>query len=175
VIDADAIGHKLLDDEAVADELRRAFGDGIFSAGGYVDRRALGEVVFADPGSLDKLNSILHPPVLAEVRHLLTHAQSHRDTPAIVLDAALLFEAGWDDLCSHLVFVEAPSAVRCNRAMKDRGWDEATWQAREKSQISLDKKAEKCDYKVDSSSSASCLHEQLRELFHRIVPTADHP
>ena len=175
VIDADAIGHELLGEEAIRGELRGVFGDDIFSADGCVDRKALGDIVFADPGALARLNGILHPPVRAEVLRRLNRAQSHRDTPAIVLDAALLLEAGWDDLCSQLIFVEAPSTIRCSRAMKERGWDEATWKAREKSQISLDKKAARCDHIVDSSSSASYLHEQIRELFHRIVPAADYP
>jgi len=175
VIDADAIAGELLDDEAVRRELGRHFGGAIFAPDGTVDRKALGGIVFADGQSLARLNEVLHPRIRARIEEGIAEAQSRRDVPAVVLDAAVLFEARWDDLCSDIVFVEAPAPLRRSRAEASRGWDRTTWEAREKSQISLDKKARKCHHVVDSCSGVSYLHEQIRELFHRIVPTADRP
>ena len=54
--------------------------------------------------------------------------------PAIVLDAAVLLEAGWDDLCDRVVFVEAPRAERLRRVSASRGWSAEALTARERSQ-----------------------------------------
>jgi len=56
---------------------------------------------------------------------------------------------------------------------QSRGWESSAWALREKMQISLDKKAATCQYKVSNSSSAACLREQVRELLEEILGSAD--
>ena len=114
---------------------------------------------------LKALNAILHPPIRRRITEQIGLARSKGGVPAIVVDAAVLFEAGWDDLCTHLVLIGAPEAQRRQRT-SSRGWEEDTWQRRENSQILLDKKALRCDYRVNNSSSVSRLREQIRQLFH---------
>jgi dephospho-CoA kinase len=86
----------------------------------------------------------------------------------MALDAAVLLEAGWDQLCTHLVFVAAPARQR-QRRVRQRGWDARSWRQREKIQIPLDSKIGRCYYTIDNSSSVSHLCEAVRELFHGIV------
>ncbi len=171
-IDADAIGYELLADPDVRQRLRRYWGGRIFRPDGSVDRKALGEIVFADPTEMEKLNRVMQPRIRRSIEAKIAEAQKKTDVAAIVLDAAILFEAGWDDLCTHVLFVNAPEAVRIQRAA-ERGWNEQAWRAREKSQISLDRKAAECYGQLDNSSSVSYLREQVRRVFHRIVPKAD--
>jgi dephospho-CoA kinase len=166
VIDADEIGHQVLRQEPVRQAVRTRWPQISLTADGQIDRAALGRIVFAAPRALADLNAIMHPEMGREIARRI--AQARASAPAVVLDAAVLFEAGWDALCTHRLFVDAPAPTRSQRAA-GRGWDEATWRAREKSQISLDTKRGKCDYVVGNHSDLAYLNKQIDQLFHRIV------
>jgi dephospho-CoA kinase len=169
VIDADRVGHALLDEPAVAALLREQWGDGIFNqAAGQVDRQALGRIVFGDPAELGVLERILHPPMRQRFAEQIA-AAGQRGHRAVVLDAAVLFEAGWDDLCDAVLFVDAPQEVRLARACKRRGWDEATFHARQAAQMDLAEKARRCDATLDAGGSLDELNETVRQWFARFM------
>ena len=175
LVDCDAIGHSLLAEESVRERLRRRWGKAVFRPDGGVDRPALAERVFRRPEDLKELNRIMHPMIRDRIEESIRRANEDPSVPAVAIDAAVLFEAGWDDLCSHRVFVQAPEADRLRRIRTTRGWDTETWRVRENSQFSLDRKARNCDYTIDNSSSASYLTEQVRGIFHRIVHDVERP
>jgi dephospho-CoA kinase len=175
VIDGDGIGHQVLRMPIVRRAVRRRWGAEVFSPDGQVDRAALGKIVFGAPEELAALNRILRPRIRREIKRQIAAARKSPAIVAIVLDAAILFEAGWDDLCSTVVFVRAPASGRARRAAAAKGWDRASWRRREIAQISLDKKRRKSDHIVDNSSSVPRLRDQVRRLFLRIVHAADRP
>ncbi len=175
IVDGDAIGHELLAEPDVQLQLRRRWGDAILTPAGKVDRKALGEIVFGDRGELTALNAIMHPLIGRRIEQQIARAEADESAAAVVMDAAVMLEAGWDKLCTHLVFVDAPQSERLKRKQAAEGMEEASWKQREEFQIPLDKKSGICDYIVDSSSSVSCLQDQVRELFRKIVHTADRP
>jgi dephospho-CoA kinase len=146
------------------------------AAGGgrQIDRAALGRTVFGDPRELERLDSLTHPLIRAEIERRIQAGRRDPSVRAIVLDAAVLLEACWDKLCTHLVFVLAPAEQRQERVARERGWDERSWRQREKMQIPLDTKVGRCYYSVDNSSSVSHLCEAVRELFHGIVDGVNH-
>jgi len=162
LIDGDVIGHELLSDSDVLRRIGQAWPEGIIGADGQVDRKALASRVFADPAELERLNRILHPRIRRRMARQIAEAQRDPAVPGVVVDAA--------DLCTHLVFVSAPARERQKRASRRRGWTRETWRRREKSQISLDRKAAKCDYTIDNCLSVPHLREQIRQLFCRICP-----
>ncbi len=168
LIDADKIGHELLREPDVLAEVRRRWGDAVLGLDGQVVRAALAEVVFHSPAELAALNAILHPRIRRAMELAITDAQADESVKAVVMDAAVLLEAGWDDLCTHRVFVSAPADDRRRRVAQSRHWSDETWAAREKSQISLDTKASVCEYTLDNRLGASFLREQVRVIFHRI-------
>jgi dephospho-CoA kinase len=168
LIDADAIGHELLRQENVRGQVLARWGQAVADDDGQVDRKALASVVFADPGELAALNAILHPAIRRAMAEQIAQALADPAAAGAVVDAAVLLEAGWDDLCTDLVFVAVGDSQRAQRVADQRGWERAEWQRREKSQISLDKKAERCNYVIDNRSSGPRLREQVRRIFHRI-------
>jgi len=168
LVDADRIGHELLGEPDVQAEIRRRWSDAAFAPGGQVSREALAEVVFDSPAELEALNAILHPRIRRRMAQAIAEAQADTSAEGVVLDAAVMFEAGWDDLCTHRIFVAAPAAERQRRVAESRRWSAEAWRLREKSQISLDIKAGRCQYTLDNRFSASFLREQIRLLFHRI-------
>jgi dephospho-CoA kinase len=168
VIDADAVGHELLGEDEVRQALRQRWGDRVLRPDGSVDRKAVAAIVFSDADELAALNAVMHPRIRRRMERRIAAARIDTAVPAVAVDAAVLFEAGWDKLCTHVVFVSAGEDQRRQR-VASRGWDEAAWRRREELQISLDTKRPKCDYTVENRSSVSYLREQIREIFHRIV------
>jgi dephospho-CoA kinase len=126
VIDADRIGHEIVapQGEAYA-AVVAAFGSDIVAPDGTIDRRALGAKVFSDPNQLARLNGISHPVMARRMaeRIFAIRAQAQAGhPPAIVLDAAILFEAGWDRLCDVVWTVEAPEETALARLMARNGF-----------------------------------------------------
>ena len=90
--------------------------------------KALGAIVFADPVARRDLGSDRSSSDAGPVRRRRSSARCKpgADTArAVVLDAAILLEAGWDDLCDLVVFVDAPRAERMRRVPEQRGWSAA--------------------------------------------------
>ena len=173
VVHGDAIGHQLLTESAIRRKIQDRWGEAVLSPDGEVDRAALGQIVFQDPAQLEALNRILHPAIRAGIAARIAAAQADTSVAAVVVDAAVLFEAGWDELCTHTVFVEAAKPLRLARVLAQRHWDRRAFEAREKSQISLDTKARKCDYTIGNKSTVSRLGEQIRQLFYQLIHVAD--
>ena len=175
VIDADQIGHELLGDRDIREQLRNRWGENIFDTSGAVNRKALAAIVFRDETEPAALNAIMHGRIRECLRERIAEAVENSDIAAVVLDAPVLIEAGWASLCTHLIFVKSSDAERLMRVRASRCWDEATWRRRENLQKSLDTKARMCDYTIDNSSSVSRLVAQIRSLFQEIVETLDRP
>jgi len=168
-IDADAVGHAVLREPDARSAIVAMFGAAVLDAAGEVDRKVVASVVFQDEAALAKLNALAHPRIAARISQTIEQARRDASVAAIVLDAAVLLEAGWDHVCTALVFVSAPNTSRRDRVRDNRGWDEASWASREKTQFSLDKKASRCEYTVDNSSDIPHLRQQVRQVFYRIL------
>ncbi|MDY7010778.1 MAG: dephospho-CoA kinase [Planctomycetota bacterium] len=168
-IDADAIGHELLKDPQVRAELEEHWGRGIFDESGNVNRKALAESAFASRQETQALNAIMHPRIRRRMLEQIGAMSDNPEIPAIVIDAALLLETDWHELCNVFIFISTPEDIRSERVKQSRGWDRRTLKRRENLQIPLDIKADKADYVVNNSLSESSLREQIRLVFHRIT------
>jgi dephospho-CoA kinase len=96
VIDADKVGHEIY--RPGTDGFRRvvdAFGTAIVAADGTIDRQVLGARVFGDPAELARLNRIVHPLIGEEIRHRMQAAVAEGSGRPIVVEAAIMLEAGW--------------------------------------------------------------------------------
>lgn len=171
VLDADAIGHALLDQTPSRELVVERFGEGVLDPTdpSRVDRKALGAIVFADPAALKDLERILHPRMRRTFEKAIARA-SRRSAQAVVLDAAILFEAGWDDLCDLVVFVDSPRDVRLARLAESRGWTAEQLEARERAQLALDEKRSRADMVVRNDGDASALGQDIEALWGRVRP-----
>jgi dephospho-CoA kinase len=154
VLDADQIGHEVLQEPEVAAAIRRRWGPEVFDSQGRVDRRRLADIVFAPPPrgpeDLAYLEQLTHPRIGERVRARLDELARTGRTPAAVLDAALMIEAGWARSCDCLLFVDAPREQRLARA-QHRGWTAAEFSARESAQTPLDVKRSQAAVVIDNS------------------------
>ncbi len=85
----------------------------------------------------------------------------------VVLDAAIMLEAGWNKLCDRLVYVDAPRDVRLRRLAQQRGWSAKEVEAREKVQMPLAEKANRADDFVDNSGTPGQLAQQVDQLLRQ--------
>ena len=86
----------------------------------------------------------------------------------VVLDAAVMIEAGWDKVCDLLVHVDAPDAVRRSRVARQRGWSAADLELREQAQMAVTEKAARADVTIDNSGPPEDLEPQLDRLMERL-------
>lgn len=143
LIDADKVGHTCLDEPDVRTALVAAFGDAILGEDGAIARPALAERAFADEASANRLNAIVHPAVTERMEAGIA-AHHAAGVQVVILDGALLIEAGWGDRCDLRLFVDAPEAVREQRA-QERGWEPGERAKREAKQVSIEAKRAAAD------------------------------
>jgi dephospho-CoA kinase len=168
VLDADRAGHEALRLPNIVEAARRRWGDEILGADGQIERRRLAKIVF-EPGEKGEcerkyLEQLTHP----EIARLLVEEANRMaasGVKAVVLDAAVMTEAGWDKWCDKLVYIESPRTIRLARALA-RGWKEEDFAAREAAQKSLDLKRRRADVTIENSGST----EHTRAQIERSLP-----
>jgi dephospho-CoA kinase len=168
ILDADAVGHALLDQTPAREEVLKRFGPSIagpLSDGSHIDRSALGRVVFGDRHALRDLEAILHPRMRRTFERAVARAQRRGEAKAIVLDAAVLFEAGWSDLCDMVAFIDAPREQRLARLTATRGWEETTLSAREQVQLPLEEKRRRADLVLSNETGTDQLAGEVDRLW----------
>lgn len=164
IVDADAISRASTRRGGAAFEaVCAAFGD-ILGADGEIDRRKLGGIVFADEDARRKLNSIVHPAVMAESRAQIENARAS-GVKMCILDVPLLFETGMEKLCDETWLIYVPREEQIRRMAERDGLDAAAAAARIDSQMPLEEKLKRADVAIDSSSTIEQTREKLRRLW----------
>jgi dephospho-CoA kinase len=103
VIDADKVGHRVyLPDTPAWREIVATFGEGVLAPDRTIDRSKLGPIVFRDPEALQKLNAITHGKIFAYIQGQIDYIQQKQATRVVVVEAAILLEAGWRSLVDQL-------------------------------------------------------------------------
>ncbi|MCB5231172.1 MAG: dephospho-CoA kinase [Candidatus Cloacimonas sp.] len=162
-VSADEVGHKLLFDNEVKDELVKTFGEGILTEES-IDRKKLGGIVFPDPKALNKLNSILHPKIIEELKSEIVNYENE----LVFFEVPLLFEAGIEKLFDLSVNVFATLSTRAKRLKERSGFTDEEIEKRFASQLSDEFKREKADLTIDNSGSQQELKLQLDLLLQLI-------
>ncbi len=168
VLDADKVGHQVLHESAVKKQIQEIWGDKVFNRG-EVDRSAIAAIVFnpeTGPAELAKLEDIVHPVIKVRLNERLTALKQRADLPAVILDAAVMFKAGWDKLCDRIVFVDAPDWMRTERTIK-RGWSKGELERRESQQMSLNEKRSRATDIIDNSQSPETTILQVKQLWQQ--------
>lgn len=164
-IDADRLAHRCLRLRAVRDALVHRFGPQLLDNSGQVDRSRLAEAVFGGD-SLEPLRfveSLLHPAAFDLAVRRLRHFV-HEARPAVVIDAPLLLEAGWDRVCDCVWCVEAPLSQRLGRVAV-RGWSAEELQERERRQWDLVRKSERSTVVIHNRGDRADLIKQVDDLW----------
>lgn len=121
IIDTDGLARKVVEPgTACLQQLVEAFSAAILNEDGSLHRGKLAEVAFSTPENAKILNAITHPAILSLTRQAIEDAAGNGHS-TVVVDAPLLFEAGFDALCDEIVAVIAPHEQRLQRIMQRDG------------------------------------------------------
>jgi dephospho-CoA kinase len=158
-IDADRLAHTAMapDGPAYA-AVVAAFGAGIVAADGQIDRPALGRIVFADPGALQRLEAIVHPAVFQLAQAELAAV----DAPVVILEAIKLLESErLLTLCNEVWVVTAEPDFQLERLLTLRGMSEAEARQRMAAQSPQAEKIARATRVIDNSGTTAALYAQL--------------
>lgn len=161
VIDADRIGHTILEPGGAAEQaVIAAFGTDIVTCG-RIDREKLGGIVFADSDALKRLNSLTHPAVRGEIaRRTAEYMEVGHE--AIIIEAALHAENGeLGPEMSGLILVTCPTEERIRRLVELRGMDRDEAERRIAAQTPPENKARLAKWIVDNRGTLEELYEQV--------------
>ncbi len=176
IVDADRLGHQVLELPGVKDSLRQRFGPGIFGVDGRVNRQFLAAQVFGD--TPDKftaradLERITHPEIARLAHAQIDEHQAVHLVRWILLDAALLLETGWRSLCDVVAFIDVSAERRAEQVRTQRGWSLEEWQRREASQWPVDKKRAAADIVISNDSTLEAAARALASALNHL-PASD--
>lgn len=166
VVDGDRLGHEALRQPEILSAVVQRFGPEILDDSGQVVRKKLASLVFGDERARRDLEALVFPWIGRRVREEFTKAEADAAAKFLVLDAAVMLEAGWNDVCERLIFVEAPRAVRLRRLAEQRGWTEDDVLARERVQLPLEEKRRRADAVLVNDGTVEAMASDLRRILH---------
>ncbi len=161
-IDADNVAHALIAPGGpYVDAVAAAFGENLRRADGGIDRRCLAEIVFHDAAALQKLNDLLHPPVLRHIREwsAVIRREGRHGAAAIPLLYEARAESGWDTV----VCVAACPATVFER-LKARGLSHDEAEARLATQWPVRQKCARADIVIENNGT----REELKDICRRV-------
>ena len=123
IVEADKVAHELMGPGQEAyEKIKEAFPETIFNADGRINRTALGNLVFQNPDWLKRLNGIVHPAVKTWILNEIGQQKQNHICKLFVIEAALLIEDGYTEICDEIWYIYAEESVRVKRLMESRGY-----------------------------------------------------
>jgi len=171
VTDADELARVVVEPgSAGLAQVVAAFGDGVLTATGQLDRPALGQLVFADPAARRRLEGIIHPLIQTRSQQLEAEAQA-AGVAVVVHDIPLLAEGGRAGEFDRVVVVDTPLALRRQRAIEDRGMRPEDFDSRVKAQASQAERLAIATDVLDGSGTRGELRQQVEALYNHWLST----
>ena len=125
VIQADLVGHLLQrPGESCYRRIVELFGPAVLNTDGTVNRQTLGAIVYANPQKMARLNAIMHPAIRCWIKAEAEAEQKRRRVPFVTIEAALLLEDHYDEICDEIWYIHTDDAVRIKRLQESRGYSE---------------------------------------------------
>ena len=169
IIDADRLGHEAYSPNSEAwRQVVAAFGEDILTADGEIDRRRLGAIVFGDPAELERLNRIMHP-LMAQMVEQRKEQLAAQGVAVAVVEAAVLFEAGWDALVDEVWTTHSPAELVVERLQERNGLSEEEARKRINSQMSNAERIQRSDVSVENASDLAALQRDVEVLWQQRV------
>ncbi len=170
-IDADRVYHQLISAKTQClRDLVNEFGEEILDGDGILDRKKLRAIVFADGADLKReaLNRISHAHVITRIKELIAE-YSQKGIPAVLIDAPLLFESGFDRECDFVIAVTADKDVRIARIVMRDGISTADAVKRINSQLTDEYLLSKARYNISNNGTVEELELKIKDLLYEII------
>jgi dephospho-CoA kinase len=164
VLDADRISREVTAPGGRAyDAVVQEFGREILRDDGSIDRKRLGEIVFADPGSRERLERITHPAIFEAMKEAIAgiEREGHR---AVVVEATLIHESGRKGLSEAVISVTCDPETAISRLAARDGMSRSQVEARLRAQMDADRKAGASDHVIDNSAGPEETSRQVKKI-----------
>jgi len=169
VIDADVLGHRSYEPGSPAHaQIVAAFGAEVLDPEGRIDRKALGAKVFGRPAELKKLTDIVWPAIRVLAKEEIAEVRAAGTARVIVLEAAVLFEAGWEDLGDEVWVNIVDREIAIARAMRRDNVPRSTVERRLDAQLSNAERIARADVVIENNGTPEAMLAQLRGHWQRI-------
>ena len=168
VIDMDEIGKEVQEKniDHVVEKIKNAFGNE-YVKHKKIDRKRLGDYVFKNKEALEKLNSIMIP-VMTKLLKEKIEEYKKKNAKVIVIDAAILFEAGWDKFADEVWVVYTPKDLQLKRLMEREKITKFQALARINAQMDIYQKIKMADYVINNSNGLDAVKDQVMKLWQRV-------
>ena len=172
IIDADRIGHESIEPGRPAyREILDHFGKEILDPSGYIDRKKLGPMAFADPQQLCALNAIVHPRIIARTQELAAEIQRQNPKAVVIVDAALIFESRIGGSLNKVVVAWCRPDQQLERLMVKTGVSREEAERRIQAQMPVEEKRRRADFQIDCSGTqdqsriqAEAVYQELKRI-----------
>ena len=165
VIKADEVGYLLMEPGRECYlPIVRLFGRQITDESGNLNRKRIAELIFRDQEKLRQMNQIVHPAVKAYVRRAIAEEEK-AGTSYVFIEAALLIEDHYDEICDELWYIYADERVRRDRLRRDRNYSDDRIDSIMENQLSEEEFSEHCDFEVDNSGA---FEETIKQIARRM-------
>tara|TARA_B100000676_G_scaffold302971_1_gene352780 strand:- start:2013 stop:2618 length:606 start_codon:yes stop_codon:yes gene_type:complete len=169
VIDADKVGHEAYTPDSEGwRKVISVFGQDIVGPDKQIDRKKLGSIVFSDPNEMDKLNKLMHPIIHDLVKEKIKNL-SDQGVNVVILEAAILIEANWQDLTDEIWLAKANQEVVIERVQLRNNFTREEIIKRIQSQMSNDEREKHTDVVIDNDGTIEQLQEKVKTLWHSRV------
>jgi dephospho-CoA kinase len=166
LIEADKLGHEvMLPGGEAYDGIVREFGPEVQDAEGLISRRKLSGIVWHDAERLEKLNSLVHPPVQEREERRMAEIARADPQAIVVVEAAILVETGRYKSFDRLIVVTCTTEQQMERALERGSYNKEEILARMSRQLPLDEKLRVADYVIDTSGDKAATLEQIRKVY----------
>ena len=163
-VEADLLAHEIYSPGKPAwQDIIDTFGSGILTPEQQINRKKLGEIVFADRNKLSKLNQIVHPRIFDHLKELIEE-QKMVGTRLLVIEAAVLIEAKWTEMVDSVWVVQASKGIIINRLKEKTTLTEEQITQRINAQISDGQRQKKANEILTNNGDKSDLRDQVRKL-----------
>lgn len=170
IIDADLLARDVVaPGQRAHAEIVQAFGPEVLQDDGYLDRKRLGAIVFADADKRKRLEEITHPAIRVRQQRILSVYEEEAFEGVVIWDAALLLESGSATGMDRVVVVFADPATELSRLMARDGLGEEEARRRIASQMPVAEKAKLADYVIDNSGSRAETERRVREVYRALL------
>ena len=169
IIDADKVGHEAYTPNSEGwKKVISVFGQDIVGPENEIDRKKLGGIVFSDPSEMEKLNKLMHPIIhnLVEEKIKLLSTQGVK---VVVLEAAILIEANWQDLTDEIWLAKSNQEVVIERVQLRNNFTREEIIKRIQSQMSNDEREKHSDIVIDNNGTIEQLEEKVKTLWQSRV------
>ncbi len=169
IVDADKVGHEAYTPgsegwQAVVD----AFGKQIVAENGEIDRRALGAIVFGDPAQRERLQTIIWPVMKRMMARMLEEFRAE-GRKVVVVEAAVLLEAGWQDLVDQIWVVTVPVEVAEQRLIARNGLTPEQAQARIAAQLSNEERTSQATVVIDNRGTVEQAEAEVGRRWDELI------